>query len=374
MICLQVMTDNLMKKRVLIVTGLYPPEIGGPATYTKLMEDELPKYGYQVLVLPFSTVRHLPKIIRHEVFIFKIIKLAKKVDIIFAQDTVSVGLPALVVAKILRKKFIVRVPGDYAWEQGVNRFGVTDLIDEFQVKTYRPSVEALRWVQKTVVKQASDVVVPSQYLQGIVTGWGVNPIKVKLIYNSFKPIQLEKTKAELRQQLSWSGLVLFSAGRLVSWKGFEVLIDVMPELPGVRLFIAGSGPLATKLQTKIDHLGLNERVEMLGQVDQETLFNMVTASDIFVLNTAYEGLSHQLLEVMSLGTPIITTNVGGNTELISNKESGVLFKFDDKQELISAIQVILNSPEARQKLADNARASLTKFELAGQIKKLIAIF
>ena len=363
-----------MKKRVLIVTGLYPPEIGGPATYTKLMEDELPKYGYQVLVLPFSTVRHLPKIIRHVVFIFKIIKLAKKVDIIFAQDTVSVGLPALVVAKILRKKFIVRVPGDYAWEQGVNRFGVTDLIDEFQVKTYRPSVEALRWVQKTVVKQASDVVVPSQYLQGIVTGWGVNPIKVKLIYNSFKPIQLEKTKAELRQQLSWSGLVLFSAGRLVSWKGFEVLIDVMPELPGVRLFIAGSGPLATKLQTKIDHLGLNERVEMLGQVDQETLFNMVTASDIFVLNTAYEGLSHQLLEVMSLGTPIITTNVGGNTELISNKESGVLFKFDDKQELISAIQVILNSPEARQKLADNARASLTKFELAGQIKKLIAIF
>ena len=361
-------------KKILIVTGLYSPEIGGPATHTRLLEEELPKYDYEVLVLPFSTVRHLPKIIRHLVFGWKIFRLTRKIDIIFAQDTVSVGLPAMVVSKILRKKFIVRVPGDYAWEQSVQRFGVTDLIDEFQVKKYGWSVEFLRLVQRLVVKQTTWVIVPSKYLKQVVLGWGVESTKIKMIYNSFKPVVLEKNKEETRRELGWSaGLVLFSVGRLVPWKGFEALIDIMSELPGVRLFIAGSGPLASKLQTQINNLGLNERVKMLGQVDQKTLFNMITASDIFVLNTGYEGLSHQLLEVMSLGTPIISTKVGGNVELIQHDSNGLLVEFDDKQDLLVSIKNLLENSQKCEEFSISAKKSLSKFSLTEQINKLIEI-
>ena len=80
-------------KKVLIATGLYPPEIGGPATYTKLLETRLPEYGFEISVLPFSSVRHLPKIIRHAAYFLKCLSRARAADIVFAQDPVSVGLP-----------------------------------------------------------------------------------------------------------------------------------------------------------------------------------------------------------------------------------------------------------------------------------------
>ena len=65
----------------------------------------------------------------------------RNADIIFAQDPVSVGFPAACAAKILRKKFLLKIVGDYAWEQGMQRFGISDLIDEFQRKKYGFAVE-----------------------------------------------------------------------------------------------------------------------------------------------------------------------------------------------------------------------------------------
>src|SRR3989338_9957691 len=94
-------------KNILICTGIYPPDIGGPATYSKLLFDELPKRGVGVDVLSFGQVRHLPKIIRHIIYFFKALKIGKRADIIFAQDPVSVGLPAMLAAKILRKKIYI---------------------------------------------------------------------------------------------------------------------------------------------------------------------------------------------------------------------------------------------------------------------------
>ncbi|MDQ5893447.1 MAG: hypothetical protein QG640_459, partial [Patescibacteria group bacterium] len=137
--------------KILISTGIYPPDIGGPATYSKLLFDELPKYGHEVSILSFGEVRHLPKVVRHLSYLFKLLNRAKSVDLIFAQDTVSVGLPALIASRILKKKFFVRVPGDYAWEQSVQRFGVKESIDDFQNKKYGLKVEFLRKLQKITV-------------------------------------------------------------------------------------------------------------------------------------------------------------------------------------------------------------------------------
>src|SRR6185436_880397 len=103
--------------RILVATGLYPPESGGPATYSKFLVEKLPALGVEVSVLPFSRVRYLPKLVRHVAYFFACASLAREADIVYAQDTVSVGLPAALAAFVARKKFMVRVPGDYAWEQ-----------------------------------------------------------------------------------------------------------------------------------------------------------------------------------------------------------------------------------------------------------------
>ena len=121
------------KKNVtlLIATGLYPPDIGGPATYARMLEEKLPKHNVDVDVLAFGMVRHLPKVIRHFAFAFLLFKKAKHADIVYALDPISVGLPAWVVSFLRRKPFIIRLGGDYAWEQGQQRFGLKEYLDEY---------------------------------------------------------------------------------------------------------------------------------------------------------------------------------------------------------------------------------------------------
>lgn len=353
--------------KILITTGLYPPDVGGPATYVKLLEKELPRKGFSVVVYPFSKVRHYPKLLRHVVYLFGVIQYGKNADMVYAQDPVSVGFSSMLAAKVLRKPLVLKVVGDYAWEQGVQRFGVKDSLDEF-VKNKSSSpimVRALKAIEYTVAKNAKKIIVPSIYLKNIVKAWGINEHKIRVVYNAFSTPHIEKTKEELRKSFRLDGNIVLSAGRLVPWKGFEKLIGAISKISkgdsSVTLLLAGSGPLYQHLQHFIYTLGVNDRVKLLGSVSHETLLEYVKAADIFVLNTAYEGLSHQLLEVMALGTPIITTRAGGNTELLKDKESGLLVEYNNQKEIEETIKKLLNDEPVRRKLSENAKEKAGEF-------------
>ena len=107
-------------------------------------------------------------------------------------------------------------------------------------------------------------------------------------------------------------------------------------MPGIELFIAGDGPEKESLLSYRKEKGLEGKVHFLGQIAKEKLWNYIRAADVFVLNTSYEGLSHQLLETMALETPIVTTAIGGNPELLTEKE-GFLVSPNNKEQLISSI-------------------------------------
>ena len=85
--------------KLVIATPLYPPEIGGPATYSRLLEEGLPMKGIEVELVKFSEVRHLPKLIRHYVYYRQVLKAARRADAVLALDPVSVGLPAMKAAR-----------------------------------------------------------------------------------------------------------------------------------------------------------------------------------------------------------------------------------------------------------------------------------
>src|SRR5487761_2311315 len=101
--------------RIVIATPLYPPDSGGPATDTALLEKHLPAHGIDVDVYSFGRVRHLPRGIRHLRYAYGLWKCARTAEAIVAMDTFSVCLPAALVARVAGKRFIVRVPGDFAW-------------------------------------------------------------------------------------------------------------------------------------------------------------------------------------------------------------------------------------------------------------------
>ena len=336
--------------KLLIITGIYPPTPGGPATYTKLLEDELPKKGFDISVVTFDSVRHLPKGIRHIVFIFKILQAGKHVDVLYAQDPVSVGFPTYIASKIIKKKYVLKVVGDYAWEQGRQRFGVVDLLDEFihPENVYHKKVMALKKVQTTVAKGAEKIIVPSTYLQGIVAAWGIDAEKIHVVYNAFNGAFVKASKMSLRDthNISQEDEIIVTVARLVPWKGIDTLITLLPDLQKetkkTHLFVIGSGPEQEKLEAIIAEKNLHEYVTLTGPLDSDVVYEYISLADVFVLNTAYEGLSHVLLESLALGTPVVTTDVGGNPELVRHEENGILVPYNDVPSLQTAIRFVLN--------------------------------
>lgn len=354
--------------KILIATPLYPPDIGGPATYSKLLFDELPKRGVKVTILSFGEVRKLPKIIRHIVYFFKLLKKARRVDIIFAQDTVSVGFPSLWASKILRKRFFVRVPGDYAWEQSTQRYGVKDSVDKFQNKKYGWRAEFLRKIQRITVNGAEMVITPSQYFRQLVSKWVKNQKKVFCIYNGIDLTTVPKSDGRYEPK------TIISAGRLVPWKGFTVLIRVLKSFPEWKLFIAGDGPMRKELENVAVQGGVNNRVFFLGQVSREELIRKIQNSEVFVLNTSFESFSFQAVEAMVAGTPVVTTNIGNLPEIIDNGKSGILVTPNDGNAIISSIKRLSLDKNLRDKIITKALVKSRQFSIENTLNNLLTHF
>ena len=347
--------------KIAVATGLYPPEIGGPATYAAMLETELPERGCAVTVVPFGWVRRYPKVIRHLVYLKKLWRESKGADLIYALDPISVGLPALIVARLRRKPFLIRLGGDYAWEQGRVRFGLTTTLDEYLATPEgRPlPVRLLATLQAFVVKRAKRVIAPSEYLKGVIVAWGVPKANITVIYSALHPLVVSERRDTLREQLRYNQPTIVSAGRLVPWKGFRAVIEATAALketyPDIMLVIVGDGMERVSLEARAAELGISNRVRFTGSVSKDTLGAIIKAADIFVLNTAYEGLSHQLLEVMDLGTPIVTTPAGGNRELIVDRVTGYLVPYNDRDALVDSISCLVDHAASRYHIAQAAR-------------------
>lgn len=365
------------KKILCVATPLYPPQIGGPATHVVFLEQNLSS-DFDLRLVKFSDVANYPKGIKHIVYFFKILTNAFGSRMIYALDPVSVGFPALLASKVLGKKFVLRVGGDYAWEQGVQRFGVTATLDEF-LKTTQSNrlVRTLQGIQSYVAKQADVVIAPSGYLAGVVKSWGVPIERVQVIYSQPEILESKQSRESAREALGIheNERIILSAGRLVPWKGFEALMEVVSTLPnGYTLAIAGAGPDEEKLQKKALDLSVSNRVRFLGQIPKEQMSLWLSASDVFVLNTKYEGLSHMILEAFSADIPVVTTPVGGNTELVVNEITGLLVAPDAVPQFSSAITKIVTDRVFANTLAQSARASLVRFNPEIAVSALVALF
>lgn len=361
--------------RVLVATPLYPPELGGPATYASLLETELPKEDIEVEVVPFSRVREYPKVVRHLLYARKVFSAAKEADLVLALDPVSVGLPALVAAKLARKPFVVKVVGDYAWEQGTQRFGIRVPLDEFvHERAEHPIVLLLRSVQSVVARMADAVVVPSKYLARIVRTWKVPEDRIAVIYNAVE-VSASGTVPDAVYALPRP--IIATAGRLVPWKGMGTVIDAVNELrketPDLGLVVIGTGPEEESL-ARYASVRLTDGYVFTGALSHEDALKTIEHADIFVLDSTYEGLSHLLIEALSLGKPVVASRVGGNRELIEDGVNGLLVPPKDPLALAEALRKLLKNSELAARLSAEAQMAKEQFStraLVSDTKALI---
>ncbi|MCS6782330.1 MAG: glycosyltransferase family 4 protein [Gloeomargarita sp. SKYBB_i_bin120] len=370
--------------RVCIVTGIFPPDVGGPATYVPLIAQGLQALGHHVQVVTSSEPQHLTG--PDACWPFPVVRLNRRVPWLLrslyyqrhlalhvaAADVVYVnGLlwEAAQVCRRLHKPWVAKVVGDSTWERAVRRRWTQADLETFQAPQRDFRVRLFRHWRNQALRQAQRVIVPSHYLARLVRGWGVPAEKIAVIYNA---MPLPSTLPTVVNPLTTRYRVL-TAGRLVPWKQVDEIITAIAPLTDVGLVVVGSGPEQDRLAQQVQALELTPRVYFAGQKPLPELLALMQTCDVLVLNSTYEGLPHVVLEAMAVGLPVIATAVGGTPELIQDGYNGRLIPPHRPDILRHVLWDCLTQPELRQQYRQKAQQSLGPFQFQTMIQRCAAI-
>lgn len=374
--------------KILITSAIWPPEIGGPATYAEELVQRL-KSQHDISVAVFAdnpqkidgvkitpVRKKSPLLIRQVKFLKTIISLAKKTDLIYAQNAMAVGVPSLIASRISHKPLIIKFVGDNAWESAFRDGKTKKLLEDFLQKPDAGIKNRLRqWFQKQTLNKADKIIVPSNYLGKVISKYyKIDPNKIVTIYNAS-----ESNNNDLNEKVAPDPDQIITVGRLVPWKGIDGIIKAIKIIkqtrPEIKLVIAGDGPEMNNLKKLTEELSLGESVKFLGNVSKKEIMRWYKRSFIFILNSSYEGLPHTVLDSFTTGTPVIATNILGTNEAVYNESTGLTVPLNDPQALASAVNRLLADSELRSQLIVNARQLLKeKFSWQTHLSSLNSLF
>jgi len=371
--------------RILVASGIFHPEIGGPATYLHGVIPELMKRGHNVTVVSFGEetrdsypypVHRVPRghwLARHWNYYRTIRRLWPGHDLAFVH---SLGLPLPSHAR----PRLGRIGGDPVWERAVNKGWVAPQIDveRFQASCRHPLARLNKALYHREARRLERIIVPCHFYERLIVSWGVDPAKITVIHNAIRPSPVpQETKSEVRRRLSLpDSRLLLTVSRLTPYKGVDYLIQAVARLEDTHLLIVGDGPMRGELARLASRLGVSERVHFLGRIVRDRLPAVYRAADYTVLYAGGEGLSHTLLESLRVGTPVIASDAGGNSEVVRHGENGWLAPFPDVNRLLETIQrAYLPGEQAR--CSANSSAGLEGFswdEMVRETSRLIESF
>lgn len=353
--------------KLLIVTGIFPPDIGGPATYVPSIAHALAERGHQVSVLTLSArldhddagypyrvfriARDLFKPLRWLKTIYMVVRFGRSVDVLLA---CGLSLETVLGNTCVRKPLVIRVVGDMAWERARARAECDEDFETFQ-KTRQPF--RIRWVQRLQrfwIRQADRIVTPSRYLARWLATMGVHDDQLVVIHNG---VDSRLSLQPVRSGLDTS-ITVVTVGRLLSLKRVDQIIEVVAQFEGVGLVVVGDGPERPSLERLVARLGIQHRVCFTGRRDNDETLGLMKGCDFLVLNSNHEGFPFVLLEAMSVGLPVIATAVGGVTEIVEPEKNGLLVG-PAADSLLQCMKRLVDFADLRSRMAHNASRCVT---------------
>ncbi len=190
----------------------------------------------------------------------------------------------------------------------------------------------------------------------------------------FDPTKLDKNEVgQFAGRIGPTGQpVLTALGRLVKVKGHDILLKAMPALlqhwPDLGLLLAGDGDEREMLELMVDELDVRPHVKLLGPVTE--VRELLAGTDLLVQPSRREGLGISVLEAMSMGIPVVASDVGGLSEIVDDGVDGVLVEPEDPGKLFLAVHGLLANPDKMAEIGTNARHKIERsFNLSAMTLK-----
>ena len=287
----------------------------------------------------------------------------EKPDLFLAHWAFPTGYIAYKMSRIFKKKCVIEIHGSEVTQTKNSKFLQRLLIPAMNHSTL--------------------VIANSDYTKNEFIKMGVKSEKfVKIgtppnyVRHNFDSEDLKEFRRKFADE---STKILLFVGNLIELKGAEFAIRALTSIKEnkVYLIIAGAGMLEDKLKKLVKALQLESKVTFFGLASAEDMGRLHGISDLFVCPPIVdskgftENLPKTILEAMESGLPVVATNVGGLSEIVQDKKTGILVKQKDPESIAMAVDRILTDNELKKRLVSNSKEIVEEFSLENLKKKYI---
>ena len=369
--------------RVLIVSGIWPPDVGGPASHAPELAEFLRDHGHEVEVVttapsapaptPYPvrwTSRRLPVGVRHLHATGLVGRQARRADVVYS--TGMIGRSALG-STLARAPLVLKLTSDPAYERALRYRLHTAGLEEFQ-HAGGARIAVLRRARDLALRRAARIVCPSASLRELSLRWGVPPETVLVLPNPVSPPAGLAGREELRTRHGLEGPTLVFAVRLTPQKSLDVALAALARSDGISLVLAGDGPDRADLERRASELSLDGRARFLGPQPRQTVFELLRAGDAALLSSSWENFPHMVVEALSVGTPVLSTDTGGVAEVVTDGENGLLVPPSEPEALAAAIQRYFGDEALRERLRAAAAPSVEGYapdRIYGRLEEIL---
>lgn len=359
--------------KIVIATGIYPPDIGGPATYVWALAGEFVRIGMEVVVVTYvaeeteetdgteesEETKQRRRVVRVSQtggpflrwwrYARALRRYAADADVVLAFSLVSTGVP-LWMAR-LRKPFdkaqgkpklLLRLGGDFLWERYTDLGGALGLREWYESRFWRIVGSLARWLAGSLLRTFDYVVFSTQLQEGIYVKYYRRLPPHSVIENAL-PAPTPSPAAAGEGRTRHTPFRLLFLGRFVAFKNLSALLRAMTKLPGITLTLVGEGPLQHFLEGSVRGLRLQDMIAFrpkASSVERDAYFR---EHDLLVIPSVTEISSNTALEARAAGLPVLLTEETGLSEEL--RRGMVIRKLRTAEQVCDAIREVIANYE-----------------------------
>lgn len=341
--------------KIVLATGIYPPEIGGPATYVLNLAKAFKERGVTVHVIAYGEESLESRVTSEEVtrvsrkggpvvrwrrYAKALREHASDADIVYCFSSVSCGAP-LWMARLKHPKSVLRLGGDFLWERYTDRGGTKTLTEWYA------SNPPFKGMMNGLLKQFGYIIFSTKFQEELYEkNYTMLPLH-SVIENALP------TGVPVQHSAHRPFRLLF-LGRFVSFKNLGSLLLAVAQIPEVTLTLAGEGPLESQLRALAADHGITERITFMPSQSGDSKQHLFLDHDLLVLPSYTEISPNTALESRAAGLPVLLTEETGLSHALS--DGAQIRLLSAPHDIVNAVREVMDTYEV---LADRASAALT---------------